>query len=73
MECSAAYIPFDAVEEVLRDLVNVEYLVSDEGEVQAAPQSHLPQLLGGLVSIEAGVAQQEADYNKHSQQHSCFV
>lgn len=53
--------------------MNVEYLVSDEGEVEAAPQSHLPQLLGGLVCIEAAVAQQEADYNKHSQQHSCFV
>lgn len=67
--CSAAYIPFDAVEEVLGDLVYVEYLISGEGEVEAAPQSHLPQLLGGLVCIQAAVAQQEADCTEHSQQH----
>lgn len=72
MKCSAAYIPFDAVEEVLGDLVYVEYLISGEGEVEAAPQSHLPQLLGGLVCAQAGVAQQEADYNKHNKQHSCY-
>ena len=58
---SAAHIPFDAVEEVLRDLVYVEYLISGEVEVEAAPQSHLPQLLRGLVCVQAGVAQQEAD------------
>lgn len=62
VDCSSvAYSPFDAVEEVLRDLVDVEHLISGEGEVEAAPQSHLPQLLGGLVCIQAGVAQHEAD------------
>ena len=40
----------------------VEHFVPGEGEEEAAPQSHLPQLLGGLVGIQAGVAQQEADY-----------
>lgn len=58
---SAAYVPFEAVEEVLWDLVYVEHLISGEIEEQAAPQSHFPQLLGGLVCIQAGVAQQEAD------------
>lgn len=42
----------------------VEDFISGEGEVEAAPQSHLPQLLGSLVSIEAAVAQQEADYKQ---------
>ncbi len=60
--CSrAAYIPFDAVEQLLRDLVYVENLVSGEVEVEAAPQSHFPQVLGSLVCIQAAVAQQEAD------------
>lgn len=47
----------------------VEHLVSGEDEVEAAPQSHLPQLLGGLVCVQAAVAQQEADCQEHSQQH----
>lgn len=42
----------------------VEDFVPGEGEVEAAPQSHFPQLLGGLVDIQAAVAQQEADYKK---------
>ena len=66
----AAHIPFNAVEEVLGDLVYIEHLISGEGEVQAASQGHLPQLLGRLVCIQAGVAQQEADYEGHSQRHS---
>lgn len=43
----------------------VEDFVSGEGEVEAAPQSHLPQLLGGLVGVQAAVAQQEANYKKN--------
>lgn len=68
--CSrAVYIPFDADEKVLGDLVYVEYFISGEDEEETALQSHLPQLLGRLVCIQAAVAQQEADYKKHSQQH----
>lgn len=51
----------------------VEYLISGEGEVEAAAQSHLPQLLGGLVCIQAGVTQQEADYKEHSQPDLCLT
>ena len=46
----------------------VENLVSGEDEEEAAPQSHLPQLLRGLVGVQAAVAQQEADCKEHSQQ-----
>ena len=46
----------------------VEYFISDEGEVEATPQSHLPQLQGGRVIIQAAVAQQEADYKEDSRQ-----
>lgn len=64
MPCSADFIPFDVVEDILRDFVYIQCLISDEGEVEATLQSHFPQLLGGLVCIQAGVAQQEADYNE---------
>lgn len=46
----------------------VEYFISGKGEVEATPQSHLPQLLGGLVGIQAAVAQQEANYKEDSRQ-----
>lgn len=55
------FSPFHVVEEVLGDFVYVQNLISGEGEAEAAAQSHLPQLLGGLVRIQAGVAQHEAD------------
>lgn len=67
---SEIYIPFDAVKQVLGDLVNVEDFISGEGEVDATPQSHLPQFLRGLVRIQAAVAQQETNYEKDSQQHT---
>lgn len=57
----AGFSPFHVVEEVLGDFVYVQNLISGEGEAEAAAQSHLPQLLGGLVCIQAGVAQQEAN------------
>lgn len=67
VDCSAAaHIPFNAVEEVLGDLVYIEHLISGEGEVEATSQGHLPQLLGRLVCIHAAVAQQEANYEGHS-------
>lgn len=47
----------------------IEHLISGEREVEAASQGHLPQLLGCLVCIHAAVAQQEADYEEHSQRH----
>lgn len=55
------FSPFHVVEEVLRGFVYVQNLIPDEGEVEAAAQSHFPQLLGGLVCIQAGVAQHEAN------------
>lgn len=39
----------------------VEEFVSGEGEVEAAPQSHLPQFQGSLASVETVVAQEEAN------------
>lgn len=39
----------------------VQHFVSGEGDVVAAAQSHLPQLLGGLVAAQAAVAQEEAN------------
>lgn len=53
----AVFSPFHVVEEVLRHFVYVQNLISGEGDVEAAAQSHFPQLLGGLVCIQAGVAQ----------------
>lgn len=58
------FVPFDSVKEVLGDLVYVEELVSGEREVEAAPQCHLPQFLGGLVCVQTAVAQEEADWKK---------
>lgn len=55
--CSA---PFDAIENLLRDLVDVERLIPDERDVQAAPQCHLPQFLGVLVGAQAAVTEQES-------------
>lgn len=60
------FSPFHVVKEVLRDFVYVQNLISGEGEVEAAAQSHFPQLLGGLVCIQAGVAQHEANWNEYS-------
>lgn len=62
--------PFDIVKQVLSDLVNVDNFVSGEGEVDAAPQSHLPQLLRGLVRIQAAVAQEEPNCEKDSRHTS---
>lgn len=46
----------------------VENFISGEGEVEATPQSQLPQVLGALVRIQAAVAQQETNYKKIKQQ-----
>lgn len=35
-------LPFETVEEVLRELVYVENLVSDDCDVQAITEGHLP-------------------------------
>lgn len=64
LPCSADFVPFDVVKDILRDFVYIQYLISGEGEVEATLQTDFPQLLGGLVCIQAGVAQQEADYNE---------
>lgn len=50
----------------------VEEFVSGEREVEAAPQSHLPQFQRSLVSVETAVAQEEADY-KRSKVHVTIV
>lgn len=63
---SVGCIPFNVVEEVLWHFVYVEDFISGEGQVDAASQAHLPQLLGGLVWIQAAVAQQEANYRKEA-------
>lgn len=72
---SAAYAPFDVVKKVLRDLVYVENFIPGEVEVEATPQSHLPQFLGALVGIQAAVAQQETDYKniKRTQSKDLFL
>lgn len=62
----ADFSPFHVVEEVLGDFVYVQNLISGEGEVEAAAQSHFPQLLGGLICIQAGMAQHKANWNEHS-------
>lgn len=54
-------VPFHAIKEVLRDFVYVEDFFSGEVKEEAAPQSHLPKLLGGLVWIQTAVAQQETN------------
>lgn len=51
----------------------VEEFVSGELEVEAAPQSHLPQFLGSLVSVETVVAQEEANYKKKKQAAKCTL
>lgn len=53
----AVFSPFNVVEEVLGHFVYVQNLISGEGDVEAAAQSHFPQLLGGLVCIQTGMAQ----------------
>lgn len=50
----------------------VEEFVSGQHKVEAAPQSHLPQLLGSLVSVETVVAQEEANYKRSRQQSACY-
>lgn len=57
----ADFSPFHVVEEVLGDFVHVQNLISGDSKVEAAAQNHLPQLLGSLVCIQAGVAQHEAN------------
>lgn len=51
--------PFQTAKQVLGDLVHLQHVVPDEGDVQGALQTQLPQLLALTVGVEAPMAEQK--------------
>lgn len=54
--------PFQTAKQVLGDLVHLEHILPDEGDVQGALQTQLPQLLALVIGVEAPVTKKKPDY-----------
>lgn len=53
--------PFQTAEQVLGDLVYLQHIFSDEGDVQGSLQTQLPQLLALAVGVEAPMAKKKTN------------
>ena len=53
--------PFQTAEQVLGDLVYLQHIFPDEGDVQGTLQTQLPQLLALAVRVEAPMAKKKTN------------
>lgn len=51
--------PFKTAKQVLGDLVHLQHIVPDEGDVQGALQTLFPQLLALVIGVEAPMTEKK--------------
>lgn len=64
--------PFETAKQVLGDLVHLQHVLPDEGDVQGALQAQLPQLLALAVGVEAPMAKKKSNWRWAKQSEEDF-